>query len=217
MKLRVNIISRTRGDNNGVTFDPPPDKLLALLADYSKRADDLDRTDFLKHYKKLNVTLHTAVGKEPWVTGDIPSDQTLWMTFHKLRPFQLKNETTYFPKICNSLSRHFSHPSLSLLFKHWKQRFLGEWFSKSFPIVAVDNILNSESYFDKYVNSTEYHFDPDKGKTVKEAAQFLPLESQKALIVVLLHGKLSAITTVKSFIKLINKGMSGTTITVSGP
>lgn len=215
--LTITTISKSLGTSSGAQFPLPPPEMMEHIAAFIKYATALDQTKFLEKWKTLEISFHTEMNKAPWVTGNIPSEQDLWPVFHKLRSFQLQKESTYFPKVCNRLSRHFDSPSMQILFEYWKDLFLGKEF-QNFPALHASGChLNSEEYFNKYLNAVEYHHDPEKIREIDMVSKSFPLEFQRGLLIPMLHRKLRAISTTAKFMKLIQRGCNGALITVTGP
>ncbi len=215
--ITLTTVSKSFGTSPDVQFPLPSPVMMKLFTAFIKYAAALEQTKFLEKWKTLEITFHTDKNKTPWVAGNIPSEQDLWPVFHKLRPFQLQKESTYFPKVCNMLSHHFDSPSLRALFDYWKHLFLSKGFQGAFVLPAGDCQLNSEGFFNKFVNAVEYHHDPEKIHDIDKIAQTFPLDFQRGMIIPMLHHKLSAISTASKFMMLIQRGCAGTAITVSGP
>lgn len=215
--LTITAISKSLGTSPDLIFPPLSTELTSLLTAFTKYASELAHTEFLKKWKSLSVTLHKENGKAPWITGIIPSDQELWMTFHKLRSFQLQKEPTYYPKVCNALARHFRHKALQLLFDLWKHQFLGHWLQNAVSIRAGEYQINSEDFFNKYLNAIEYHHDPEILQVIDSVSQWWPPETQRGIIVLLLHAKVSTIATTASFIDRIERCSKGTPFSITGP
>jgi len=90
-----------------------------------------------------------------------PSRAFVRELLHTLRPFLLKNEATYYPKMNRMVRRYFDHPYLRVqldmakrIYQHGKFRLYGQIGAGPLPL------FDAETY-SLWLNAFEYHRDND--------------------------------------------------------
>ena len=82
-----------------------------------------------------------------------PSDDDFAAFIHRLRPFVLNNEDTYFQKICNLYRKKLNHSVMDLLFKTLKEYFDGTNSQKFFRLKTNEIIVNSDNTLYNWLNA----------------------------------------------------------------
>jgi hypothetical protein len=175
-----------------------------------------DLREFLECAKRLNectlaqdwsvlskISIHIG-GKDGGIknNGAVPPDEHIEVFFHRLRPIYLKDERTNFNRIANLVSSHIRDSEIAQTIRTWKSEYDGSASQDIFKMSVDLTTLNSQEFFDNYLNALEYHRDKERREKIQQVTQHYPLEVQKPIIVLLLFFRLSAINRLASFIEL---------------
>jgi hypothetical protein len=101
-----------------------------------------------------------------WKPMLTPDEKDLLM--YRLRPLILQEEPFSFYNVANILGKGVSDRRVRRFLKSERSRFSGEYWRKMWQISCDETLLNSEEMFRKWLNSAEYHRDPDKRREVEE-------------------------------------------------
>ena len=96
------------GEEGDVGGEFPNDEW-ALLLQFAQYADDLRALDVIRNGIEVEVTLHIDAGGTISSDGTLPPADAVCALLHRLRPFVLERETTYFKKICDVLKRRLDN------------------------------------------------------------------------------------------------------------
>ncbi|MCD4655643.1 hypothetical protein K8T06_17110 [bacterium] len=145
--------------------------------------------------------------------GELPDWDHVIVFIHKLRPFQLKNESTYFPRVCNVLSRRLDHSWFKSFLEDMKNKFDGSimqnyaqlyvrGFDRKMHLEGRDEfLLNSEEFMNIWLNAFEYHHDERKRGFLNNLHKFMPEKFTRHLFLHLLKDKAVAIINVCNLIE----------------
>jgi len=173
-----------------------------LLLDFNKYADELYQTPYLH---KGNFGRFTMTGDNQnnlTFKTELPNWDEVSVFLHKLRPFILQNERTYFHKVRKLLGFKLTDSYFRDYFNLQKELFNGKR-NQNFSITSNDEILNSEKILYEWLNAHEYHRDKDKQKFIEYLHQIVPLEASKVLFLGLLSSKTKAIFNLSDFIDVL--------------
>ena len=175
---------------------PTRDKLYA----FCEIAQSLAESSFVTN--PLNRKGSLSFGNDGSVTnqGVQPSDEEIGAFLHKLRPIYLNDEETNFNLIANIVKKHIDDEDVTKAVKYWQQYYDGRDSQKTFEIKIKGKILNSNEFFDNYINALEYHRDQKRRQYIDLIAESFPLDAQKAIFVLLLGLKVKAIIKLASFV-----------------
>ncbi len=134
---------------------------------------------------------------------ELPDWNEVSVFLHKIRPFILQNERTYFHKVRNLLGFKLTDSYFRDYFNLQKELFNGKKSQEGWQIESNGEILNSEKILYEWLNAHEYHRDKDKQELIKFLHQIVPLEASKVLFLGLLSNKTKAILNLASFIYVL--------------
>jgi hypothetical protein len=206
-----NLTSGETRDFNRPLF-PAKDK--AVLAQFIENAHALNQTAFVKNWKGKKVSIHMANNGQITNQSIIPPDEEIAAFLHRFRPFYLNNEATNFNKVANMVSSHFDDVWITDLTRLCKRCYDGRTSREKFEIAVKGMIINSQVFLDHYLNSLEYHHDPNRRKHIDVIAETFPLDVQKPFVVLLLIGRVEAINKLTSFLGTCFAREDGRTITL---
>jgi hypothetical protein len=145
----------------------------------------------------------------------IPPEDDIDAFLHRIRPFVLqKDKDTYFPNVCDILSRYLKHSQLRASIQRQRDRFLGKEFQSKVQIMSNEAILNTDETLKNWLNAFEYHRDVPKQEELKTLHQILPLESSRALFVgMIVVNKAATVFEIARIVRTLER-CQGTQITV---
>jgi hypothetical protein len=179
---------------------PFPDETKLKLLTFCECAQSLSESSFVKNPLSRKGSLHFANDGSITHKGEFPPDDDIYAFLHRLRPIYLNDEETNFNKIANLVSQHILDNDVTEAIRYWKQYYDGRESQKIFTIKIKEKILNSNEFFDNYVNAFEYHRNPARRKYIDAIAESFPLEAQKSVFVLLLGLKLKVTIKLASFV-----------------
>lgn len=179
---------------------------LKVLSSFAEYAHYLGLSSYFKEEKtlKLKITWTEEDGFES--ESDVPDDDLISSFLHRLRPFILQEEKTYFHKICKILSRRLDNVAIRNKIAEQKKIFDGERIRSMVVISSNEKIINSEGHLRKWLNAYEYHRDTDKQKELEELHWLLPHDTYRALFLQMLCEKSDTIFYIQWLIKALREG-----------
>lgn len=185
-----------------------------ILKEYKNYTDELFNISLLKKgfNSNLNVTYIKESGMK--VKSSLPEWEDIIVFLHKIRPFVLNKETTYFYKIANIISKNIKNTFIRDFINRQRGLFSGKNMQKQVQIkvtnininLKIKNvIINSAEILNKWLNAYEYHRDNDKIIFIDKVNEVIPKDFSQAIFVSLLIHKGKAIGNIGSFIKLMMK------------
>jgi hypothetical protein len=178
------------------------DQEVALLSEFSKEAHSLRECRWVQQGMPSGFELKFEGGILS-TSSTLPPWDDVIVFIHRFRPFGLKDERTFVPKVCNVMSRRVPDDAIRLVLNRQKARFSGAHFQQYVRILANDVVLNSGETVDRWLNAFEYHRDLDKQALLAELHQMLPLDDAKALYLQLLADRALAVFNVAKIGDLI--------------
>jgi hypothetical protein len=188
-----------------------------LLEEFCACAKRLNETSFAKNWSKTRISIHYGTNGQISDCGTLPSDEEIDAFLHRLRPIFLQKEALHFEKVANIVGYHLKDPVITDCIRYWKRHYSGRESQNTFEIRVGSQLLNSEAFFDDYINALEYHRDPEKRKRIDQIAEHFPLSAQKPIFVLLLQFRLNAINKLASFLLTCFDREDGRPITIKIP
>lgn len=174
-----------------------------LVKDFVSYADELFHTPFIhkRDYGKFSMK-----GDKPnnfSIETELPDWNDVTVFLHKLRPFILNNERTYFHKVRKLLGLKFADEYFRGFFNLQKERFNNKRQQGSFQLTSDNEILNSEKMLYEWLNAHEYHREKEKQKFLENLHQIFPLDASKVIFLGFLLEKAQAVFNVADFIDVM--------------
>lgn len=173
------------------------------LNEYLEYADDLLKTKFVQDGMPAALNIKWNQDSGMVVSTKLPNWDEVSAFLHKLRPFILEKESTYFYKICNILTRELTHPYFRNIVDQQRDFFSGKRVQSIYKISSNDTVLNSEKVLYDWLNSYEYHRDKEKRKFIDSLHEMFPLDGSKVLFLSLLTDKTKAINNIAVLVRLV--------------
>lgn len=177
-----------------------PDETRRKLSIFCDCALSLNESSFVKNPMSYKGSLHFANDGSLVHKGVFPPDDDISAFLHRLRPIYLQDEETNFNKIANLVKQHISDTDVTEAIRYWEKYYDGRDSQKTFIIKIKEKILNSNEFFNNYVNALEYHRDHTRREYIDSIAEHFPLEAQKSVFVLLLGQKMKVINKFASFV-----------------
>jgi hypothetical protein len=170
---------------------------------------------FLDQYKQLSESKPVREGfpcsinvsgehDKPIVTkAELPDEDTLSILLHRLRPFILQKEPYSYLRVSSIIGRRLRDPYIAQFLREQREIYDGRNSQKQMKIISNDMIINSEKILYDWLNSHEYHRDPDKREVISTLLKALPGELMRVLMVSLLVDKVKAISNLAWFVSVL--------------
>ena len=149
-----------------------------------------------------SLTLNYDVNVGFSYSVDLPPNDQVLALMHRLGPFVLKNEPTYFYKICNILGKQIKDEDFRKYLESVKNLFSGQNFRNIAVLRSNDIIINSEDTLKIWLNAYEYHRDPDKRVELEMLHKIVPIEASRAIFIMMLYDMSRAIFIISNMIKI---------------
>lgn len=187
----------------------------AVLLNFVDYTLELDKIQMISLGSKVKLTVSQSEDKPPVFTTELPSDDQLFALMHRIRPFILQREETYFNTVANIMNRRISHDQFREMIKRLKATFQAIKYQSMFQIKVNDGFLiNSEEALQIWLNAFEYHRFQEKREIMEEVFKSFPENASRALFIMMLIEKVRAIRSLAAIVMVITKKQPQFTITV---
>jgi hypothetical protein len=181
----------------------------AMLEQYLDQYDLLSRSGVLKRGVKSSWSLSWNRDSGTCIETDLPDDDTLGVFLHRLRPFILQQEPASYLKARAAVYRRVDHPEVRDLLKKDLMRYDGRVRQKSVVHKAGDRVINSESFLFDWLNSHEYHRDPDKRAAIDALVASAPAGYTRAILTSMLIHRANSIINLAHVIAILVRRVAG--------
>lgn len=144
-------------------------------------------------------------GSQSVVSAEIPHWEQVQVFLHRARPILLEKEATFLPKIANIVGRRLDHEVVRALMKQYRDMFLLREAAKLYSVTIDELELNSEGFFNLWVNTEEFHRDPAHLKWLKVAESILGKDGVRAFACALLAEKARAALMLADYVEVMLK------------
>jgi hypothetical protein len=187
----------------------------ALLSSFRQLAADLEATALLNTPANLRVSFNWDRQRGLQTESTLPNSDSLAALLHRLRPFVLESEQTSFFRIVSVLGKKLRHPSFHQILGRLRDLYGGGRLRRTVVFTSNDVVINSERTLNLWLNSHEYHRDPQKAEILAALHKIMPLETSKVIFVILLLDKAEAISHLSAIIETI-QGKQGDRFVIQG-
>lgn len=163
------------------------------LESFLTYVDELNSTSIVKNGAIANIKLEINDNLD--LTYQIEKSPTIEISelLHKVRPFILQDEPTYFHKVTNIIKRRIDDAIFRNSIDNLKKLFDGNEMSAVLKIELNNYNLIDQATLKKWLNSYEYHRDKDMRKEIENLNSATPIEFTKTIFFMLIIEKLKAI------------------------
>lgn len=177
-----------------------------LLQKFKEYANQLLDSKIIKQNIHVNIEIKGENEGKIEFLALLPPDDDLAVLFHRMRPFILQNEKTYFNRICNVIKKYFNHPILRYVIQRHQDLFSCKDFQNTIRFKINDILINSEEFFNTWVNAFEYHKIDEKQNKINDIhGSLIPFSNSKAIIIAILIDKAQAVCEILKIIDSIEK------------
>jgi hypothetical protein len=173
------------------------------LLQFFEYAELLQKTRICTEGAPGNMLVSFEAGVGVSYKANLPPDDDFIALLHRMRPFLLNDEPTYFYKISKLLSRRLESEELRSFFKRLKHFFSGGSFQDMVSISSNDVVINSEATLMKRLNAHEYHKDRDKQKELEKIHKIFPLESSRTIFVMMVFDMVKAVFALSGLVDIV--------------
>lgn len=179
----------------------------ASLQGYLQQYEQLAESKPLRENLPSGFKMHYDREKGLQVSATLPDSDTVSILLHRLRPFILQNEPASFIRITSVIGRHIDDEYVRRLLRQERERYDIRDVQRMMRIGMSDGVkdivLNSEKVLNNWLNSHEYHRDPDKQQAVEKLFSTLPGDLFAAILISMLVEKLQAIINIAMIVAVL--------------
>jgi hypothetical protein len=181
----------------------------AILRGYLEEYENLWASKPLREGFPCSFKMQWEMGSPVSFESSLPDADTLSILLHRLRPFVLDDEPFSFTTVCSVVGKNLNDPGVRSLLRELRRLYDGRRMQSMYQVSFDDVVLNSERVLKDWLNSHEYHRDPDKREAIDALFAHLPNDFLRAMFVSMLVDKVKAIRNLASLVHtLLTKGRS---------
>jgi hypothetical protein len=209
MPLKFALTMRVDGRPDEVVRGEFSDSEHKRLLLYLEQYNELAQSQPCREGFPCHISLKWHEGTPLDVQTSLPDSDTLSILLHRLRPFILKSEPASFESVGSLLGKVVSHKFVRQLLREQRELYDGRRSQQLMQIASNDVVVNTERVLYDWLNSHEYHRDPDKRESMDELLRGMPGDLMRALLISMLIEKVNAIRNIASLVHvLVTKGQS---------
>lgn len=174
-----------------------------ILLNYLEQYEQLIQSKPLREGFPCSFTEKWEEGVGSTIKTSLPDNDTLSILLHRLRPFILQEEPASYLKTVSILGKQIKNNFIRQILKEERKLYDGRDAQQYLRISSNDILINSEETLYKWLNSHEYHRDPDKRKEIDTLLEQFPENLMKVLLVSMLVDKVESIKNIASIIAFI--------------
>jgi len=180
-----------------------PDNEWDILQSFHQFSQEIMSTKFVQEGMPSSLRIKATNDGQYLFKAQLPNWDDVIIFLHYLRPIYLQNEAANFHTACNIIARRPANDQLRSMIDVQKDLYSGKLLQTAVRISIDGTVVNSDDVLSKWLNSYEYHRDPDKRRFIDTINQMLPLDASKVLFIQLLAEKVKAITSIASLTAVI--------------
>jgi len=194
MEYRFKLILNVQGTDEVIKISGGIENSdMETLEAFTQYTKELINTKYVQTGMQAALRVSWKQNSPMMVSTKLPPWEDVIVFLHKLRPFLLQSESTYFYRINNLLSKVLDHTYLRSFLTEQRKIYSGKKMQEMIQISSDDVILNSEKVLLDWLNSYEYHRNGEKKHFIDTLHQMFPLEASKVIFLQLLSDKTKAI------------------------
>lgn len=173
------------------------------LNQYLHQYDELVQCRPMQTGFPCNVSMNWDKDTGMKVQAELPDRDSLSILLHRMRPFILQDEPASFAKVTAILGKNLDSPYLRRLLREQRELYDGRQSQQLMQISTGDLLINSERVLSDWLNSHEYHRDPDKRKAIDGLFALLPGDLMQAILVSLVLDKIQAVKNMAAIVAFV--------------
>jgi hypothetical protein len=179
------------------------DEEYGILELYFTQSIELTESKPIKEGMPCNISVDYDADDGLKVTSKLPNKDDLSILLHRLRPFILQKEPASFVKVSSILSKYISGARFRQFIRQQRELYDGSQAQRMFRVVSNSVIVNSERILYDWLNSHEYHRDPNKRASIDDLFKRMPNELLHGLLVSMLVDKTRAVCNVALIVAVV--------------
>jgi hypothetical protein len=193
---------RREGRSDIVVSGEFTDDEAAVLERYLEQYERLSKSKPLREGVPFDITIRVNDGDVD-IQTDLPDNDTLDILLQRLRPFILQNQYASFGKATALLKRRVVDVQVRQMLDEQVELYDGRHSQRLMTLTSNEAIINSEKVLYDWLNSHEYHADPDKRERIDSLFARLSTPLLRGILVGMLLDKTDAIRYVATFIAVL--------------
>jgi len=173
------------------------------LERYLEYSRELLELKALQHLGSCSFSVGMSADGPTQTTTALPDWEHVIALLHRLRPFVLQGEATYFNNVVGILRRQIKQGHLKAVLDLIRSDYSGKRMQSLMVLSVGSIVVNSDATFMKWLNAYEYHRDDDKRREIEALEQALPTNILRAIFVSLLIDKTRAILNLRELAGLV--------------
>ncbi len=174
---------------------------------YLRHAEELRSISLFQEPDPTKLQIHGKQGEPVRFEATLPEWDKVVVFLHKLRPLILSDEYAPFDRVRGFISRRIRNGGLRALLKRYNRQYDGRRLQDTIRIdvglsIGPINLLSERTLKD-WLNSKEYHRDPDLRSKIEEVNLTIPPDAFRVLMLLLLTEKARAIFGVAQVVEVI--------------
>ena len=194
-------------DNNaGTTEDVAADfedEDIALFEDYIANTERLLESTIVRDGMLGNLKFNYDQAEGFSYEVNLPSEDSIVALLHRLRLIILQDERSSYNTITGILRRRFDNTRIRSMIKSQRKIYDGRNLQNTVQVLSNGVIINSEKTLFDWLNAFEYHNDKAKIEEIKNLHQLMPLDTSRAIFLMLLTEKVKSIVEIAKFLGLL--------------
>lgn len=193
-ELTMKVEGRSNVLVRGEFTDPEYETLLCYLDQY----EQLAQSKPLKEGFPCGFHVKGERGSNLEIETSLPDKDTLSILLHRLRPFILEKEHTSFVVVSSIVGRRVEDPHIRQLLRQQRAMYDGRQFQQMMRIEMNSVVVNSDQVLRDWLNSHEYHRDPDKREAIDTLFNSFPGDFARGILISMIVDKVRAIGNLAS-------------------
>lgn len=174
----------------------------AILLRFLEHYDRLAESRPFREGVPLSIKIEVKEG-ETVSSGQLPDNDTLDILLQRLRPFILQTQYASFVTVVAILKRRIGDVQVRQMLREQSQIYDGRNARQLMTLRTSDGVVNSEKVLYDWLNSHEWHADPEKRQAIDRLFERLPTPVMRGILVGMLLDKFDAVCHVAAFVALL--------------
>lgn len=179
------------------------DRETAVLEMYFEQYEAIAASPALRSGISCNMQINFDKESGGVIKADLPDSDTLGIFLHRLRPFILSREPASYLTVSSIIGRRVQTPAIRDLLRRQGREYDGRAVQEAMVISINDTVINSERTLMDWLNSHEYHRDPDKREAVNDLLNAFPSDFTRGVLVNMLVDKMRACVNLAGLVAVL--------------
>jgi hypothetical protein len=200
--VKLSLKEKNAAETVSIEAEIPADEW-AVLESFYQYSGELLSTKFVQEGMPSSLRIQGSSDGPITFETQLPNWDDVVVFLHYLRPLFLQSERANFYAACTIIARRLANPQIQTMVRVWRDLYSGKLLRSAIRISVNDKIVNSEEVLSAWLNSYEYHRDPDRRQFLETIKTMLPFSAAQVLFIQQLAEKVKAISSLSSFVAVI--------------